>query len=160
MISVSACKKDEGTPDVEGEIGTKVGQIAPDFTLPDKDGNEKSLSDFDGELVVVDFWASWCHFCRDENPGLVSLYAEYKDKGLDIVGVSIDTDKSNWISAIQADGILFDQLSDLQGIDSPVTTTYGVESVPSMILIDKSGTILLVTSKASDIADYVSRQLN
>lgn len=163
IFGVTSCKKTSDSTELPKEIvyiGTDVGQTAPDFTLPDKDGNNRSLYDYRGKVVLIDFWASWCHFCREENPELVSLYAEYRDKGFEIVGVSLDTDRNNWLDAIQNDGIEFVQLSDLKGSNSPVVISYGVIGIPSMVLTDKDGKILLITSKASEVATFVKQQLN
>lgn len=161
IIGTSACKKttDEPTAGGEKEIGVKVGLYAPDFTLPDKDGNEETLSDYQGKIVLIDFWASWCHICRGENPELVSLYAEYKAKGFEIIGVSIDTDRSSWLNAVKDDGIEFVQVSDLKGIESPVVNSYGVAGVPKMVLIDQEGKILLITTKAAEVSAIVKEKL-
>lgn len=158
IITSVSCKKDNDDQTVSG--GIKIGSTAPDFTLPDKDGNLVSLSDFNDKLILVNFWASWCHFCRDENPELVSLYSEYKDKGLEIIGVSIDTSKENWLTAITEDGIEYVQVSDLLGSDSPVYADYGVIGVPKMFLIGDNGIIVMITSEATVIADYVADRLN
>ncbi len=159
LIVATSCNKSD-SPSGEGEIGTKVGQIAPDFTLPDQDGNEISLSDFPNQYIIIDFWASWCSYCRAENPQLVTLYSKYKDKGVEIIGVSVDTDIYNWTGAVADDEIEFVQISDLMGFDSPVAQTYGVNSIPRMILVDPSGTILLITGKASDIESYLEQRIN
>ena len=161
MIAVASCKKTTDNPSTGGEkeTGVKVGLYAPDFTLPDKNGNEKSLSDYKGKIVLVDFWASWCHICRGENPELVSLYADYQSKGFEIIGVSIDTDRSSWLNAVQDDGIEFVQVSDLKGIESPVTKSYGVAGVPKMVLTDEEGKILLITTKAVEVTAIVKEKL-
>lgn len=161
MIAATSCKKTTDNPQTGGkkETGVKVGLYAPDFTLPDKDGNNTTLSTFQGKMVLIDFWASWCHFCRDENPELVALYADYKAKGFEIIGVSIDTDRSSWLNAVNADGIEFVQLSDLKGMESPITNAYGVLSIPKMLLIDEEGKILLITSKAAEVSVIVKEKL-
>lgn len=160
-ISITSCKKaTDGTPvGDEKEIGAKVGLYAPDFTLPDKDGNSKTLYHYKGKMVLIDFWASWCHICRGENPKLVALYAEYKAKGFEILGVSIDTDRSSWLDAVQDDGIAYIQVCDLKGMDSPVVNAYGVAGVPRMLLTDEEGKILLITNKASEVAAVVEEKL-
>ncbi|MFK5856426.1 MAG: TlpA disulfide reductase family protein [Bacteroidota bacterium] len=163
MLSINSCKDKNSGPSMplgNIDIGTNIGQTAPDFSLPDKDGNEKSLYDYHGQVVLIDFWASWCHFCREENPELIYLYSEYRSKGFEIVGVSLDTDRNNWLDAIQNDGIEFVQLSDLKGSDSPVVISYGVVGIPKMVLIDKDGKILLITSKASEVATFVKLELD
>lgn len=161
VLGTSACKKTTDEPAFGGEkeIGVKAGLYAPDFTLPDKDGNEISLSDYKGKIVLIDFWASWCHFCREENPELVSLYAEYKSKGFEIIGVSIDTDRSSWLNAVEDDGLEFVQVSDLKGMESAVVNSYGVAGVPKMILADQEGKILLITSKAAQVSALVKEKL-
>lgn len=156
MIGIGSCNKTTDTPP---ETGAQVGQLAPDFTLPDPDGNQKSFSDYDDQLVLIQFWASWCSFCRAENPELVELYADNMDKGFEIVGVSLDTDKSGWVAAIAADDIEFDQLSDLKGFDSPVADDYGVSSIPRLVLTDQDGKILLITNKASEVTAMVNERL-
>ncbi len=158
LFIISSCNKSD-SPSGEGEIGTKVGQLAPDFTLPDQDGNNVSLSDYSNKYVVIDFWASWCSYCRAENPQLVSLYSKYKNLGVEIIGVSVDTDIYNWTGAVSDDSIEFIQISDLMGFDSPVVQTYGVNSIPRMILVDPSGTILMITDKASDIESYLEQRI-
>ncbi len=161
LIGFSSCKKETDNPPTGGEkeIGVKVGLYAPDFTLPDKNGNEKTLSSYQEKIVLIDFWASWGHICRGENPELVSLYAEYKAKGFEIIGVSIDTDRSSWLAAVQDDGIEFVQVSDLKGIESPVTKSYGVVGVPKMVLTDEEGKILLITTKAAEVSEIVKERL-
>ena len=160
LIAVTACKKTNDNTSGEGETGTKVGQIAPNFTLPDKDGNNISLSDYNDKYIVIDFWASWCSYCRAENPQLVDLYSKYRNKGVEIIGVSVDKEKSDWLSAVVDDNIEYVQVSDLLGFDSPVAVTYGVVSIPRMISVDPSGTILLITGKASDIESYIEQRIN
>jgi len=158
ILSVISCNKDSNTSD-DSDTGIKIGKNAPNFTLPDKNDNMISLTDFDDKLILVNFWASWCHFCRDENPHLVSLYSEYKEKGLEIIGVSIDTDKFDWLSAVTEDRIEYVQVSDFLGTDSPVYGSYGVQSVPKMFLLNDKGVIIMITSDAAVIADEVAKRL-
>ncbi len=155
-LTTLSCKKDNDEAPTPS-TGLKVGEIAPDFTLPDQDGNEVTLSNFRGQVVLVDFWASWCHFCRDENPGLVDLYATYESQGFEILGVSVDDNRDNWLAAVAADQINYVQLSDLKAWESEVVATYDIQSVPHMLLLDQEGTILLVTNKASDVKDRLEQ---
>ncbi len=143
----------------EDEIGIKVGQTAPGFTLSDKNGIEINLNDFKGKMVLVDFWASWCSYCRAENPELVSLYSEYKDKGFEIIGISIDTDRNDWLKAIDDDGIEYIQVIDQNGFESPIVDQYGVSSIPSMFLLDQDGVIIRVSAQASVISTVVRNNL-
>ncbi|BDD02643.1 TlpA disulfide reductase family protein [Aureibacter tunicatorum] len=119
-----------------------VGQMAPDFTLNTPDGQSLSLSSLRGNPVLIDFWASWCPPCRKENPNLVKTFNLYKDKGLQIIGVSLDTSLDKWKKAIADDHINWYQVSDLQGWKSPVVAKYGVISIPHTVLLDSDGKIV------------------
>ncbi|NJM15629.1 MAG: TlpA family protein disulfide reductase, partial [Bacteroidales bacterium] len=91
---------------------------------------------------LIDFWAGWCGPCRKENPNVVKLYDAYKNKGFDIYGVSLDRNLSSWKSAIEKDGIVWPQVSDLQSWNSPVTKAYNITGIPNTILIDRQGRII------------------
>ena len=98
----------------------KIGQMAPEISLPDTKGNTINLSSLKGKVVMIDFWASWCGPCRRANPSVVRLYEKYKDKGLEVYGVSIDSKKNDWIKAIQHDKITYTQVNDDGGWQSSV----------------------------------------
>lgn len=127
---------------VQNFESVEIGALATDFILSDVDGNSKSLSDFKGKTVLLTFWASWCPTCRGENKHLVEIYPKYKDQGFEIFAVSLDRSKKNWEKAIEKDGITWAQVSDLEGVDSPIATQYGVYSTPTTFLIDKEGVIV------------------
>jgi peroxiredoxin len=127
---------------VDAERKLAVGGDAPDISLPDPDGNLLALSSLRGKVVLIDFWASWCGPCRKENPNVVALYAKYKDKGFEILGVSLDRDREKWIGAIKEDGLVWKHISDLQFWKSQAAKTYGVSSIPATFLIDKDGKII------------------
>ncbi len=122
----------------------KIGNIAPDFTQPDIDGNAVSLSDFRGGYVLVDFWASWCAPCRAENPNLKRAYENYKGKGLEVLAVSLDDTKGRaaWLKAIETDGLPWIHVSDLKGWSNDAAVLYGVRGVPQNYLIDPEGKII------------------
>jgi len=115
-----------------------VGQPAPDFTLNTPEGTPFSLSSLKGKVVVIDFWASWCGPCRRENPHMVEMYNEVHENGVEFLGVSLDRNKDKWLEAIDADGLIWSQVFDVEG---KAANKYGVESIPFTIVLDKSGNI-------------------
>jgi len=119
-----------------------IGKPAPDFTLNDTNGKPLSLSSLKGNPILIDFWASWCPPCRKENPHVVKLYNEYKSKGFQILGVSLDNNEAKWKKAIADDHLNWYQVSDLKGWKSEVAALYGVNSIPHTVLIDANGKII------------------
>lgn len=120
-----------------------VGQKFLDIKSKTPDGKSISLSDYagKGKVVLVDFWASWCGPCRNEMPFIVSLYEKYKDKGFEIVGVSLDNEHTKWVDYIKSANMSWVQMSDLGGWESNAARIYNVESIPYTVLIDKNGVI-------------------
>ena len=121
---------------------TVEGRIAPDIMLPTPEGDSLALSSLRGQVVLIDFWASWCGPCRRENPHVKKLYEKYKDKGFEIYGVSLDRDAEKWVGAIAQDGLPWHHVSDLRGWSSAAGRAYGVSSIPQTFLIDAEGRIL------------------
>ena len=121
-----------------------IGQPFADISLPTPDGNEIALSDYagKGKYVLIHFWASWSKPCRADNPQLVKLYHTYREKGFEMVGISLDKDKTEWIRAINADALVWPQMSDLKFWQSKGAGLYSVNSVPYFVLLDKDGKIL------------------
>lgn len=128
---------------IEVERKTAIGSQAPDITLPDPEGNPRSLSSLKGKVVLVDFWASWCGPCRKENPNVVKAYTKYHDKGFEVFSVSLDKDRESWLKAIAADKLSWpNHVSDLKYWKSAGAAVYGVSSIPFAVLIDKEGKIV------------------
>lgn len=122
---------------------SSVGAIAPDFTLNDPNGNPVSLSSLRGKVVLIDFWASWCMPCMAELPNVIELYAAYKDKGLEIFGVSLDRNREAWVKTIEEKGMTWIHGWDLEnGSQGEVAGKYAVEGIPYTVLVDKDGKII------------------
>ncbi|NLR80131.1 TlpA disulfide reductase family protein [Chitinophaga eiseniae] len=121
---------------------TGIGQPAVLFTQNNTEGKPFSLASLKGKYVLIDFWASWCVPCRAENPNVVKAYNKFKGKNFEIVGVSLDEKKEAWLKAIEKDGLLWTQVSDLKGWKNAVAVEYGVGAVPQNFLIDPNGIII------------------
>jgi peroxiredoxin len=125
------------------KVGAKTGVgVKPDFTIPDQNGKPIKLSSLKGKVVLVDFWASWCGPCRKENPNLVNAYTNYHDTGFEILGISLDDKKDNWLKAIDADKLTWLHASDLKGWKSDLAKEYGIRSIPMNFLVDGNGKII------------------
>jgi len=124
-------------------IQAPSSQIAPDIQLEDLNGKVIALSSLKGQVVLLDFWASWCKPCRQENPTVVAAYEKYKAKGFTIYSVSLDENKTAWKNAIKADNLSWvNHVSDLKGWQSSAAALYGVQSIPASFLIDVNGVII------------------
>lgn len=127
---------------VKATASMMPGGEAPDFTMNTSEDKPLSLKDLRGKVLLIDFWASWCGPCRRENPNVVKAYNHYHDKGFDVLGVSLDRDKSRWLDAIEKDGLIWNHVSDLKGWNNEAAQLYGVRSIPHTVLLDKDGKII------------------
>ena len=137
------------------------GMNIKDFTLPGIDGTPVSLMNevAKNKITVIDFWASWCGPCRQDMPFMVELYGKYKDKGLGIIGISLDEDSDAWKAVTQQLNIPWPQMSDLKGWDNAVAQYFCVNSIPHTIIVDQQGKILLRGLRGEKLEEFVAKQL-
>ncbi len=138
-----------------------VGKQAPDFSLPDVNGHPISLASYRGKYVLVDFWASWCGPCRAENPNVVKVHNEFKNKkNFAILGVSLDKDRSEWQKAVQDDGLDWKQISDLKFWNSKAVSTFQFEGIPYNLLIDPQGKVIATALRGPELENKLKAVLN
>ena len=146
---------------LDAHESVEVGKVAPDFSAKSPEGKTISLKKSLGKVTIVDFWASWCMPCRQENPNVVALYNEYHDKGLNIIGVSLDNpnDEAKWKQAIEQDKLTWSQISNLRGWQDPIAKAYDVTSIPATFLLDASGKIVAKNLQGEELKAKVKELL-
>lgn len=127
---------------IYGAKSAQVGTKAQDFSQKSTTGKDISLNLYQGKYVFLDFWASWCAPCRKEHPNLIKIYEQFKDKNFDMLSISLDSEKENWLNAISADKLTWTQISDLKGQQNDIAVKYGIQSIPTNFLIDPRGIII------------------
>lgn len=136
-----------------------IGKKAPDFKAPNPEGKEISLYENLGKVTIIDFWASWCGPCRQENPNVVRLYNQYKDKGLQIVGLSLDKDDAKWKKAIADDQLTWVQMSNLKFWEDPIAKMYNIRSIPATFILDAKGTIVAKNLRGAELDAKIAELL-
>ena len=146
--------------DQRKKLGLEIGARAPEIALSDVNGKIIKLSSLKGNVVLIDFWASWCRPCRAENPNVVKLYNKYKNKNFTIYSISLDQDRKKWIDAINQDQLSWpNHVSELTGWKSTPGIQYGVSSIPKTFLIDKDGIIIGYDLRGSTLEKKLSELL-
>lgn len=144
----------------EKSKNTEIGAKAPEFSAPGVNGEPIALNEVLGKVTLVDFWAAWCRPCRAENPNVVSVYKKYHDKGLNILGVSLDRKADDWKKAIADDGLTWNHVSHVQYFNDPVAKLYNVDAIPAAFLLDENGVIIAKNLRGPALEAKVAELLN
>ncbi|MFX0556895.1 redoxin domain-containing protein [Maribacter sp. CXY002] len=155
MEGMEALKRSE-----ENEKNTSVGATAPNFSGPNQNGENIALNELLGKATLIDFWAAWCRPCRAENPNIVAVYKKYHDKGLNVVGVSLDKTADAWKKAIADDGLEWNHISNIAYFNDPIAKMYNINAIPAAFLLDENGVIVAKNLRGSALEEKVAELLN
>lgn len=142
---------------IEGAKSAQINTQAKGFTQLSATGQKISLDQFQGKYILLDFWASWCAPCRKEHPNLIKTYEEFKNKDFDIISVSLDDQRSNWLTAIEKDKLTWTQISDLKGQQNEIAVEYGIQSVPANFLINPDGLIIAKNINSEELKKVLNK---
>lgn len=164
VILFSSCRQRQlQHHDHESENTVQTGQpTLPDIDLPDLEDTSQNIYSVisQNSFTIIDFWASWCQPCRREIPVIKQIYDEYKEKGIGIVGISLDKSHDDWKNCIDENGMAWLQLSDLKGWDSKACEVYGVNGIPYTIVTDRTGTVLAEGLRGEGLRDFIANLLD
>ncbi len=146
----------------DNKTNLNEGSIVPDFSAKTPEGDELALSDVlkKGKYTLIDFWAAWCAPCRRENPNLVKVYEKYHDKGLEMIGVSLDKEEADWLKAIEKDKLTWHQISNLQFWNDPIAKQYQIRAIPASFIVDSEGKIVGKDIRGPQLEKFISELLD
>ncbi|NJM79211.1 MAG: AhpC/TSA family protein [Flavobacterium sp.] len=144
---------------IDASTAITIGKPAPEFAAPSPEGKTISLKESLGKVTIIDFWASWCKPCRIENPNVVAMYNELHEKGLNIIGVSLDEKSENWTKAIADDNLTWSHVSNLKGWQDPIAQLYNVKSIPATFILDEKGNIVAKDLRGEELKAKVKELL-
>lgn len=136
----------------------QIGDSIPNITLKNQNNVAVNINQFKEKFVLIDFWASWCAPCRLGNKKLVKLYSSTNSSKIEIIGISLDTDKNKWVKAIEKDKIEFTQLIDPKGFDANTAIVFGVEELPSKFLFNENGILIAINPTELEIINYLNEK--
>ncbi len=145
---------------IELNKNPKIGEQFVDFEMSDPNGNFKRLSNYKGQIILLEFWSSWCVPCRRENPNLVKTYEKFKQNGFEIFAVSLDEKKDSWLDAIEKDHLKWEHVSDLGGHNNKAALIYGINNIPDNFLIDRNGTIIARDLKGDELNEKLAKLMS
>lgn len=137
-----------------------IGHKAPKFVIKDSNGKPVRLSDYKGKYVMIDFWASWCVPCRQENPNVVKQYNTFKSKGFNVLGISLDQDKGAWLKAVSADQLTWTQTSELKSFEGTVEQLYHIQAIPSNFIIGPKGDIIAKNIRGAELEAFLNKTIH
>jgi peroxiredoxin len=143
---------------LDKSVATSIGSRAPNFSAPTPSGEELALNDVLGKATILDFWAAWCRPCRAENPNVVKVYEKYKEKGLSILGVSLDRKAEDWKKAIEDDGLVWNHVSNVQYFDE-IARLYNVDAIPATFILDENGIIVAKNLRGPALEKKIAEML-
>ena len=140
-------------------LATAIGSKALEFSGPNPDGKTLSFGELKGKVTILDFWAAWCKPCRAENPNVVSVYNKYHEKGLEIISISLDKNREDWIKAIAADQMDWHHISSLAYFDDPIAKQYNIRAIPATFILDENGVIVAKDLRGPALGAQIEKML-